>query len=434
MSFSVFRAVSNPFVRDTLRTQLRFHFPAITEVSYTSDAVFIAVARDADVSEADVSAVVHRVADSFAKLPAVPVRVRYDSHARVGADGAPVQHDVDALRYAVGKLAQDVEEALENGPQNGDPALAVGTWPVGRGLNLYGHEGAALQRCLDQFLRRYFQHAYGAQELRTPSMLPTTVVQRSGYIDTARQHLSFVSPINPSPERFDGFLPFWQAAAPEGTCDDEGVYRFLSVPQDVLNPALCLHCYPLLAGARVSSGTPVAFTLAGSCFRDESGNLNHAERLREFSMREAVFIGGPAALDCIYGELVDFTIATAAMLGLDFRLETAADIFFNDGAPQRLFSQLMSDNKLELSVVDAEGITRFSAASINKHQTHFTVPFQTNLEDGASAVSMCIGFGLDRLALAVADKARSAGLPPLRRLGNSARASLAQHGLAESAR
>ncbi|MEU0602886.1 aminoacyl--tRNA ligase-related protein [Streptomyces sp. NPDC006393] len=409
MKLSVSCAVRNPAVQATLRTQLRFHYPRITEVTFTDSTVDLCGEQ---LEEAELSTFVRRAADTFATMPDVPVRVRYDSAAP--PEAWTPRHHRDAFATAARALAADLAEAEATRPAR--PVPDFGSRPAGRGLNRYGHDQASVHRALDQFLRRYFQHAYGAQELRAPSMIPTAVVERAGYIETARQHLSFVSPLDPAPGPFEAFLPYWREAAPQGTARDSGIHAYLGVPEDVLNPALCLHCYPLLESTVVTADAPAVLTLSGSCFRDESGNLNHAERLREFSMREAVVVGTPECLDRIHGELADFMVETAELLGLDFRLESATDIFFNDGAPRLLFSQLLSDNKLELAVRHPGTGQDVATASLNKHQTHFTGPFGMTTQDGRPAVSLCVGFGIDRLALALVRNATRDGGPLLESL------------------
>lgn len=425
MIISVARAVPNPAVRGTLRAQVRYHFPAVTEVSFTADTVDVEVpdgagagrggAAGTELTRRDVADLVNEVVNAFAALPVVPTRVYYDS-ADPPAYERESHHDASAFTAAARQLAAELDDELSLRPRR---AVAAPIDPAGRGLNRYGHELAALSRGIDGFIRRYYQRACGAQEIRVPSMLPTAVVDRAGYFDTARQHLSFVSPLDPARDRFTRFLPYWKAHSDGGVCHDGGLRDFLSVPGDVLNPALCLHCYPLVADSVIPAGEPVVFTLGGSCFRDESGNLNHHNRLREFAMREAVFIGDPAALDLAHPPMVDFVVAVARLFGLDCRLESATDIFFNDGAPQRMFSQLLSDNKIELIVRGLPDGAPMAAASVNKHQTHFTVPFGAMTDGGLPAVSLCVGFGIDRLALAIVRRARERDADALRMLLDS---------------
>jgi seryl-tRNA synthetase len=389
-------------VQETLRTQLRFHFPSITDVTFAHDGVDIDVAGEVPMPE--VSATLLRLDDKLRDLPAVPMRVVYDS-ADAASRRPAGRHHAAAFDLAVRHLVADMSEAVEI------TSDAVATRPAGRGMNQYGTEATVVQRVLDSLLRRYFVRAYRAHDIRVPSMLPTRILDRAGYLETASQHLSFVSPLDPDPPTFNRFLPFWREHAKDGVVTGRGLHDFLAPPRDVLNPALCLHSFEPLAGCDVGAA-PVVFTMAGSCFRDESGNLNHLERLREFKMREAVFVGGADELGRIHGELLDFMIEIARLLDLDFRLETATDIFFNDGAVDRLFSQMVSDNKLELAVRDAGAGRPVATASLNKHHDHFTPRFEISA-GGAPARSMCIAFGLDRLALAVAHREAKEGTPML---------------------
>ena len=402
MKVTIHRSVAGEAVRAVLRSQLRFHYPQIAAVSFRDGVVEVDLPAGAEPSPAEVRALAVRIIESFSQVPDVPVRVRYDSSAPA-QQGLPVSHDLAVFGYAARALIADLAEDSSLRPRC---AVVTGSRPAGRGLNLYGHQIAALQRCLDQFLRRYFQRAYGAEEVRAPSMIPAAVADRADYVAASRQHLSFVCPLITRPESFDEFLPYWREATAGSGSPDARISQFLRVPMDVLNPALCLHCYPIFESARIPDGHPAALTLSGSCFRDESGNLNYLDRLREFTMREAVFIGDAGSLDAIHDQLISFVVSAADLLGLDFLVESATDIFFSDGAPERIFSQLLSDNKLEVAVRVPGADNPVAVASINKHQTHFTNPFDIRISEDVPAVSMCAGFGLDRLALAVC---RSAG-------------------------
>jgi seryl-tRNA synthetase len=244
-------------------------------------------------------------------------------------------------------------------------------------------------------------------------MLPTATLARAGYLDTAYQHLNFVSPLDHRPEIFDRFHPYWSNADDMREQRVDGIRSFLAAPADVLNPALCLHCYPMMQGVTVASDRPVGFTLAGSCFRDESGNLNNRERLREFLMRESVFIGSRESLDRIHGEVLYFLTRLAVACGLPFRLEHASDIFFSDAAPQRLFSQMLSDNKIELIVPQSGDGKPVAVASLNRHDNHFTKSFGVTTSDGDAAASLCVGVGIDRLVLSVMSQAEKECTPPL---------------------
>ncbi|MEU8658430.1 hypothetical protein [Actinoplanes philippinensis] len=413
MNLVVNRAVPNRMVQQTLRSRLRFHYPQVDDVVFRADHVELSL-RSALPDGDAVARLLLTMADTYATLPDVPPRVIHDATGRprqkthAGTMWSPGQER--SFRAALTALLADITEA----DQVATTLTGLPTrYPSGRGLNTYGSDEVALHRILDNLLRQVFVRCFGAAELRAPSMIATATLDRSGYLGTSYQHLNFVSPLDHRPESFDGFQPYWNGRDGAAETRVDGIRDFLAAPADVLNPALCLHCYPLLEGAAVAADAPSVLTLAGSCFRDESGNLNHGERLREFFMREAVFVGSRASLESLHGEILRLLTRLGAVCGLPFRLEHASDIFFSDGAPQRLFSQMLSDNKIEMVVPQEDG-TGVAIASLNRHDNHFTSKFEITTPDGGAAASMCVGVGIDRLALSLGAYAAADGIPTLR--------------------
>ncbi|MFF0151911.1 aminoacyl--tRNA ligase-related protein [Micromonospora sp. NPDC005203] len=372
----------------TMHTRLRFHFPQIEQLDMT--ATEIRVHSAAALPAAKVRSVVERVAASYKAISErLSSRVVYDPADGTDAPALSAE-DATALRAAAVRLVADLDEARAALPADGLGEVL----PRERGINVYGGVGAYRLRAIDDFFRRFFERAHGATEIRVPSMLPATVVDRAGHFDTGCQHLSFVAPMTTDMEDFEGFLPYWRADN-----DRDRLHEFLRTPRDILNPALCLHAYPLVEHRPVDD---LVLTLSGSCFRDESGNLNNRERLREFTMREAVFFGSQTDLARVHQRVVAMMAAVADLLGFKYQLATATDIFFNDNAQEQLFSQLVTDSKIEMLVQVDDGDS-IAVASLNKHGQHFAKPFGLSNSDGTTPSTMCIGFGLDRVLLALRD-------------------------------
>lgn len=369
----------------TMRTRLRFHFPQIEHLDIT--ATEVRLHSEEALSAAKVTSVVERVVASYTALSErLSSRVLYDPTAGTDAPALSAE-DATALRAAAVRLVADLDEVRT--PSVKDLGEVQ---PRERGLNVYAGAGAYRLRAIDDFLRRFFEYAHGATEIRVPSMLPATVVDRAGYFDTGCQHLSFVAPVTTDMEDFEGFLPYWRADN-----DRDRLHEFLRTPADILNPALCLHAYPLVEHRPVDN---LVLTLSGSCFRDESGNLNNRERLREFTMREGVFFGRQADLAAVHQRLIAVMAAVADLFGFKYQLATATDIFFNDNAQEQLFSQLITDSKIEMLVQVDDG-DPIAVASVNKHGQHFTKPFGLSNSDGETPSTMCLAFGLDRVLLAL---------------------------------
>jgi hypothetical protein len=86
-------------------------------------------------------------------------------------------------------------------------------------------------------------------------------------------------------------------------------------------------------------------------------------------------------------------------LGLDARLEVAADPFFGAGERYLKATQREQRLKWECLAPVADGV-RQAVASANYHKDRFGVAFGM-IVNGAPAHSACVGFGLERIVLAL---------------------------------
>jgi seryl-tRNA synthetase len=89
-----------------------------------------------------------------------------------------------------------------------------------------------------------------------------------------------------------------------------------------------------------------------------------------------------------------------AALELDAKLDLASDPFFGRGGKLLANSQRAQSLKFEILVPIASA-DRTAVASFNYHQEHFGSAFGIQLEDGSVASTACLGFGLERITLAL---------------------------------
>lgn len=395
--------VTEKYIQETLVTQLKYYYPQISEIEFTEHEIII---QGSELSDSNtILKSVEKIVDKFKIIPKIPQKVFFDSENNDSASQNHLNMTFNKKNFV--KAAESFIEFLTaSSKTTSSPHFEEKVLNVRKGLNVYNDNTALLFQGLDNFFKDFYRLEFNADELKVPSMISTKVVDQAGYFETGCQHLSFVAPINNDPEKYDAFLPEWNK---KGSVDN--LFDYLKKPKDVLNPALCLHCYPLLEQIELQSDQLVSFTLSGSCFRDESGNLNNNERLNEFFMREAVFFGSPEKLKEIHQILEKFTILFGNWLGLKFRLEAATDIFFDENAQLQLFSQLASSNKIEFSVYSYELDKYISCGSINKHQNHFSKRFQIKDENQNFMSTMCIGFGFNRLILLLMNELRNGLIP-----------------------
>lgn len=118
-------------------------------------------------------------------------------------------------------------------------------------------------------------------------------------------------------------------------------------------------------------------------------------------MQEFVFAGGEPEAAAARRRWMAAAPDWMALLGMDGRLEPATDAFF--GRSQRLMerSQREQDLKFEWLLPIFDDAPPVAVMSFNLHLDHMGKSFGMTTADGGFAHSACVGFGMDRLAVAV---------------------------------
>jgi seryl-tRNA synthetase len=179
-------------------------------------------------------------------------------------------------------------------------------------------------------------------------------------------------------------------------------------PTDVmLTPAACYPLYPTATGTLPENGRTV--DLRAFVFRHEP-SVDPA-RLQIFRMREYVRLGTPAQALAHRDSWLERTEAMLRAVGLDARPVRASDPFFGRGGRMMAATQKEQDLKYELVVPVASAERPTAVASCNYHLDHFGHAFGIRTADGRTAHSACMGFGLERVALALL---RAHGFDPSR--------------------
>jgi seryl-tRNA synthetase len=176
----------------------------------------------------------------------------------------------------------------------------------------------------------------------------------------------------------------------------------LSMTDVVLTPAACYPVYPALSlrGHLPSGG--LTLDLGGSyVFRNEPSA--DPARLQVFHQREMVRVGHPDQV-LRWRELWMSRAQTIfEWLELDAILDLASDPFFGRGGKLLANSQRAQSLKFEI-LVPITSSDRTAVASFNYHQEHFGSAFGIQLHDGSIANTACLGFGLERVTLALFSK------------------------------
>lgn len=167
----------------------------------------------------------------------------------------------------------------------------------------------------------------------------------------------------------------------------------------VLTPAACYPLYPTVAkrGALPEGGG--LFDLQSYCFRHEPSN--DPARMQLFRMREYVRIGTPEQVMAFRNDWMERGKALMASIGLPVEIDVANDPFFGRAGRMMKNNQRDQNLKFELLIPITSTAKPTACMSFNYHQDHFGKGWEISTAGGDIAHSACVGFGLERIALAL---------------------------------
>jgi seryl-tRNA synthetase len=171
----------------------------------------------------------------------------------------------------------------------------------------------------------------------------------------------------------------------------------LAPTEIMLCPAACYPLYPTARGTLPEQGRIV--DLCSFVFRHEPSN--DPARMQMFRQREYVRLGTAQQARAHRDYWLERGEAMLRSLGLDVRRVPANDPFFGRGGRMAAATQREQDLKYELIVPVANPDQPTAVTSCNCHLDHFGHAFGILTADGKPAHSACIGFGLERVALAL---------------------------------
>lgn len=180
--------------------------------------------------------------------------------------------------------------------------------------------------------------------------------------------------------------------------DAGGDWTTALVPADVvLSSAACHPVYAGLAGTVPDEGRRLE--VQGYCFRHEP-SLDPT-RMQSFRMHEFVHVGTPDSAVAHRDEWLGRAVELLEALGLPVSTVVANDPFFGRAGRMLAANQRHTELKFEIvcPVTSSEHPTAISSG--NYHVDHFGDPFGIRLADGSTAHSACLGFGLERVTLAL---------------------------------
>jgi seryl-tRNA synthetase len=173
--------------------------------------------------------------------------------------------------------------------------------------------------------------------------------------------------------------------------------RSLDPTEVVLVPAACYPIYPMVSGTVPAAGR--RFDVLGMCFRHEPDR--DPARMQTFHQHEFVYVGAPDGALAFRDLWLERSQRAMADLGLEVEAVVANDPFFGRAGQMLATNQLGDALKFEIVAPVASREKRTAIVSCNCHKDHLTAAFEIQTDAGEIAHSACVGFGLERIVLAL---------------------------------
>jgi seryl-tRNA synthetase len=242
---------------------------------------------------------------------------------------------------------------------------------------------------LSIFISRYRESS--TEVLRFPPVMSRAQLEKSGYLSSFPHLLGCVSCLHGSESEIRALV---------GANDSERDWTDgLSATDLVLAPAACYPVYPFVAGRAHLPAAGQVFDVASYCFRREA--THEIDRLQAFQMREYVFVGTGKQAQNFRARWMSCAEQLAERLCLPYRVVPASDPFFGRVGKLAAMVQVEQELKFEwlIPILSEEQPT--ACMSFNYHRDHFGTVWGIRTEDGETAHTACVAFGLDRLVLAL---------------------------------
>ncbi len=231
----------------------------------------------------------------------------------------------------------------------------------------------------------------GAEMIRFPPVMPRRTLETSGYLN-GFPHLAGTVHCFCGDER--GHAHLLQRLGRGEDWTDGQVASDLA-----LTPAACYPVYPMLAQRGRLGANGHTVDVSSYCFRHEP-SLDPM-RMQMFRMREYVRLGTPAQVASFRDEWIGRGEAFARSLALPLAVDVANDPFFGRGGQFMARSQREQALKYELLIPITDPGKPTACMSFNYHRDHFAEIWNLRTGNGDFAHTACVGFGFERLALAL---------------------------------
>jgi seryl-tRNA synthetase len=229
----------------------------------------------------------------------------------------------------------------------------------------------------------------GADQMTFPPVINRQIIEKVHYLDSFPHLCGAVYSF------FGSELESRRLADLANSGGDWG--SMLKITGVTLNPAACYPVYPTITGTVPERGR--LFSMTNWVYRHEPSP--EPTRMQSFRVREMVRVGTADQVINWRDLWLQRGLELLRSLGLQAESDVASDPFFGRGG--KVLGQSQKEQRLKFEVlvpvISAEHPT--ALCSFNFHQEHFGSTFEIKTTDGRTANTACLGFGLERVTMAL---------------------------------
>lgn len=229
----------------------------------------------------------------------------------------------------------------------------------------------------------------GAERVDFPPVVDREVIRRTNYMESFPELCGSIHSYRESRGKHHDLVE---------TVDRQDEWSgYLEQMPLTLCPAACYPLYPTCTGTLPEGGRE--FDLSSYVFRAEPSD--DPARLQSFRMRENVRMADCETVVAWRNQWSTRALDLLQDLGLPAKREVAADPFFGRGGRLLAANQIAEQLKFEIEIPITSQTEQTAVCSFNYHEDKFAEIFDIRDARGERAHTACIGFGLERVALAL---------------------------------
>ena len=230
-----------------------------------------------------------------------------------------------------------------------------------------------------------------AEKVRFPPALSRADFQQSGFLKSFPQLAGTLFSFEGTPRQHLQMM--------EAIHEGKDWSEYETMTDVAFTPAACYPIYPMTAARGPVPDGGRLFDVFSYCFRHEPSD--DPARMQLFRMREYVLVGTADSVVPWRDSWIERGAALLRSVGLPVECDLANDPFFGRGGRMLALDQREQSLKFELVVPICSVEKPTAIMSFNYHQDHFGTAFGLRSEAGEVAHTACVGFGMERIVLAL---------------------------------